>query len=135
MIKENAIMSTDFECFHMIQQCKKPDDNCSAYKLDLTKAYDKLGFFPLTEEATILFVVDGLTCILSRVRMKILYPGDPGISHFLFVDTSLIYFKALCSKHIQYMHRWICTRSTQVTSIASAIILSSTVKIAQIRHN
>jgi hypothetical protein len=42
LISDNALIA--FECFHHIQKNKKADDNYCAYKLDLTKAYDRVDW-------------------------------------------------------------------------------------------
>jgi hypothetical protein len=42
LISDNALIA--FECFYHIQKNKKADDNYCAYKLDLTKAYDRVDW-------------------------------------------------------------------------------------------
>jgi hypothetical protein len=42
LITDNAIIA--FECFHKIQRCKNPRDSHCAYKLDLSKAYDRVDW-------------------------------------------------------------------------------------------
>jgi hypothetical protein len=40
LITDNALVA--FECFHYIQYEKDPEKSCCAYKLDLSKAYDRV---------------------------------------------------------------------------------------------
>lgn len=42
LISDNAMIA--FECFHAIQRNKKPDECFCAYKLDLSKAYDRVDW-------------------------------------------------------------------------------------------
>jgi hypothetical protein len=42
LISDNAMIA--FECFHAIQRNKKPDESFCAYKLDLSKAYDRVDW-------------------------------------------------------------------------------------------
>ena len=42
LITDNAIIA--FECFHKIQRSKNPRDTHCAYKLDLSKAYDRVDW-------------------------------------------------------------------------------------------
>ena len=41
MITDNVLIA--FECIHSIQREKDPTKSFCAYKLDLSKAYDRLG--------------------------------------------------------------------------------------------
>jgi hypothetical protein len=43
LIMDNALIA--FECFHSIQKFKKAEDSFCAYKLDLSKAYDRVDWF------------------------------------------------------------------------------------------
>ena len=147
MITDNALL--DFECTHYIQREKNPDKSFCAYKLDLSKAYDrvdriflermmqKMGFarhwmnwimtcvtslrYTVKFNGTLLesfarsrglqqgdplspflflFVADGLSALLKYGEQK----GDytplkvcrraPGISHLLFADDTMLFFKA-----------------------------------------
>jgi hypothetical protein len=40
LITDNGLLA--FECFHYIQQEKDPEKSFCAYKLDLSKAYDRV---------------------------------------------------------------------------------------------
>lgn len=148
MITDNALIA--FECFHSIQKNRKERDAACAYKLDLSKAYDrvdwifleqsmyKLGFahqwvrwimscitsvrYAVKFNGTLLdtfapsrglrqgdplspflflFVADGLSLLLEeKVNQGILSPvhvcrRGPGISHLLFADDTLLFFKAV----------------------------------------
>jgi hypothetical protein len=42
LISDNALIA--FECFHAIHRAKKGEDSFSAYKMDLTKAYDRVDW-------------------------------------------------------------------------------------------
>lgn len=42
MITDNALVA--FECIYSIQQEKKPENSFCAYKLDLSKAYDRVDW-------------------------------------------------------------------------------------------
>lgn len=147
MITDNALLA--FECFHSIQRNKSPGKAACAYKLDLSKAYDrvdwsfleqsmyKLGFahrwvswimtcltsvrYSVKLNGTLLstfapsrglhqgdplspflflFVADGLSLLLDeKVLQGAITPVQvcrraPGISHLLFVDDTLLFFKA-----------------------------------------
>jgi hypothetical protein len=147
LITDNALVA--FECFHYIQQEKDPEKSFCAYKLDLSKAYDrvdwrfleqmmiKMGFdhrwvkWIMTCVTTVryqvkfngaildsfapsrglrqgdplspflfLFVADGLSALLRQgmeqqviTPLKIC-PRAPGVSHLLFADDTLLFFKA-----------------------------------------
>jgi hypothetical protein len=43
LISDNALIA--FECFHAIQRNRKQDDSYCAYKLDLSKAYDRVDWW------------------------------------------------------------------------------------------
>lgn len=147
LIADNALVA--FECFHFIQKNKRPANAACAYKLDLSKAYDrvdwgfleqamyKMGFahrwvswilqcvttvrYAVKFNGTLLstfapsrglrqgdplspflflFVADGLSLLLDeKVRQGELTPVHvcrraPGISHLLFADDTLLFFKA-----------------------------------------
>jgi len=147
MITDNAIIA--FECLHAIQNSSSARTNFCAYKLDLSKVYDrvdwaflekvqmKLGFHRtwvrwimscvssirfsirfngvLTDSFTptrglrqgdplspylFLFVADALSMTLQNEtrngnleELKITRAA-PGISHLLFADDALLFFKA-----------------------------------------
>jgi hypothetical protein len=147
LITDNALVA--FECFHYIQQEKDPEKSMCAYKLDLSKAYDrvdctfleqamqKIGFdhrwvkWIMTCVTTVkyqvkfngaildsfapsrglrqgdplspflfLFVADGLSALLRKeVLANQIEPVKvcrraPGVSHLLFADDTLLFFKA-----------------------------------------
>jgi hypothetical protein len=147
LISDNALIA--FECFHAIQRNKKPDDSYCAYKLDLSKAYDRVdwGFLKglltkwgfedrwvrwimtcvttvklcvqvngnLTDEITptrglrqgdplspylFLFIADSLSKMIRKAvhdqKLKDLKicSMSPGISHLLFADDCMLFFKA-----------------------------------------
>lgn len=147
LITDNALVA--FECFHFIEHNKNPSKNFCAYKLDLSKAYDRvdweflrramqgLGFahrwvdwimscvtsvrYSVKFNGTLLdsfspsrglrqgdplspfnflFVADGLSAMLHReVQTNQIIPlkvcrRAPGISHMLFADDTLLFFKA-----------------------------------------
>ncbi|EAZ45614.1 hypothetical protein OsJ_30281 [Oryza sativa Japonica Group] len=95
MITDNALLA--FECFHSIQRNKSPGKAACAYKLDLSKAYDRGD--PLSP-FLFLFVADGLSLLLDeKVLQGAITPVQvcrraPGISHLLFADDTLLFFKA-----------------------------------------
>ena len=147
MMTDNALVA--FECFHTIEHCKKEQDSFCAYKLDLSKAYDRvdwdflrrtmqsLGFAPrwvdwimscvtsvsysVKFNGTLLdsfsptrglcqgdppspflflFVDDGLSALMQReatqrtiTTLKVCRRA-PGMSHLLFADDTLLFFKA-----------------------------------------
>jgi hypothetical protein len=147
LITDNALVA--FECLHFIEHNINQDKNFCAYKLDLSKAYDRvdwdflkkamvrLGFAPRWIDWTMacvttvsyqvkfngtllesfspsrglrqgdplspflfLFVADGLSYLLQReVAANGIVPIQicrraPGVSHLLFADDSLLFFKA-----------------------------------------
>ena len=147
MITDNALLA--FECFHAIQKNKVANKAACVYKLDLSKAYDRvdwrflemamkrLGFahrwvrwiiscvtsvrYSIKFNGTLLhsfapsrglrqgdplslflflFVADGLSLLLKgKVEQNILTPikfcrNAPSISHLMFADDTLLFFKA-----------------------------------------
>jgi hypothetical protein len=59
MITDNAILA--FECFHSIQKNRKPENAACAYKLDISKAYDRVdwGFFGGISWVSLIAGLDG----------------------------------------------------------------------------
>ncbi|XP_010229884.1 uncharacterized protein LOC100821562 [Brachypodium distachyon] len=147
LITDNALVA--FACFHYIGHNNSPTNQFCAYKLDLSKAYDRVDwdFLRLTLEKLgfakqwvewimvcvttvnysvkfngkllesfaptrglrqgdplspflFLFVVDGLSALLKRESalnnispLKVCRRA-PGVSHLLFTDDTLLFFKA-----------------------------------------
>jgi hypothetical protein len=151
LITDNALVA--FECFHYIQQEKDPEKSFCAYKLDLSKAYDrvdwrfleqmmqKIGFdhrwvkwimtcvtsvrYAVKFNGAILdsfapsrglrqgdplspflflFIADGLSALLRQgIQQQVVTPVKicaraPGVSHLLFADDTLLFFKATLAK-------------------------------------
>jgi hypothetical protein len=147
LITDNTLVA--FECFHYIQQEKDPEKSMCAYKLDLSKAYDrvdwtfleqamqKIGFdhrwvkWIMTCVTTVrynvkfngaildsfvpsrglrqgdplspflfLFIADGLSALLRQaIEQQHITPVKvcahaPGVSHLLFTEDTLLFFKA-----------------------------------------
>jgi hypothetical protein len=147
LITDNVLIA--FECIHSLQQLKREDRHFCAYKLDLTKAYDradweflknimlKLSFhrkwvdwvmccvttvrFAVNFNGVLsdpfqpmrglrqgdplspylfLFVADSLSLLLRKQELEgLITPirvtrNAPPISHLLFADDSLLFFKA-----------------------------------------
>jgi hypothetical protein len=147
LISDNALVA--FECFHAIHRTNKEEESFCAYKLDLSKAYDRVdwrflegalnkwGFDckwinwimacvksvkytvqingHLTNEFSpsrglrqgdplspylFLLVAESLTLIINKARVNgelqdfKICRGSPGISHLMFADDCLLFFKA-----------------------------------------
>jgi hypothetical protein len=147
MITDNALLA--FECLHYMEHGTSMNSNFCAYKLDLSKAYDRvdwsflentmhrIGFshrwvqwimacvttvrYSVKFNGTLLeafspsrglrqgdplspflflFVADGLSALLQKeVESNGIYPlkvcrAAPGISHLLFADDTMLFFKA-----------------------------------------
>lgn len=147
LITDNAFMA--FECTHFIRHEKNPERSFCAYKLDLSKAYDRVDWIFLervmqqlgfdhrwvrwimacvtsvrytvkingarsdsfapsrglrqgdpVSPFLFLFVADGLVALLKKevgdthISPLRVCPRAPGVSHLLFADDTLLFFRA-----------------------------------------
>jgi hypothetical protein len=103
MITDNALLA--FECLHYMEHGTSINSNFCAYKLDLSKAYDRVDWSFL--ESTLLkigFCHRWVKWIMACVTTKEVNDGAlspikvcrnaPGISHLMFADDTMLFFRA-----------------------------------------
>ena len=83
MITDNALIA--FECIHHIKQEKDPTRSYCAYKLDLSKAYDRVDWHFLKSMLGALGFATGwinwiMACVTSVVFLVCLWSA-PGVVH------------------------------------------------------
>jgi ribonuclease HI len=181
LITDNALLA--FECIHHINQEKRPGKEYCAYKLDLSKAYNrvdwgflkqvmmKLGFArqwvqwimscvtsvrysvkfngalldsfapsrglrqgdPLSP-FLFLFVADGLSALLKQgvdneeIEPVKVCPGAPGVSHLLFADDTILFFKAsrVQAEHVNQILETYANATGQLINRSKCSILFGT---------
>jgi hypothetical protein len=138
LISDNALIV--FECFHAIQRNKKPNESFCAYKLDLSKAYDRVDWFFLEgllrkhgfHEKWIKWIMDCVTTVKFCVQVngnitedinptRGLRQGDPLSPYlFLFVADSLskVIQKAVLEKELEELK--ICRSSPDISHLLFA---------------
>ncbi|KAM0925791.1 hypothetical protein ACQ4PT_003954 [Festuca glaucescens] len=138
LISDNALIA--FECFHAIQRNKKPSESFCAYKMDLSKAYDRVNWTFLKElllklgfnETWVSWIMTCVTTVKFCVQVngnlteeivptRGLRQGDPLSTYlFLFVADSLSkrIHRAILDQHLKELK--ICRTSPGVSHLMFA---------------
>ena len=138
LITDNALLA--FECLHFIQHEKNPENSYCAYKLDLSKAYDRIywGFLKQAMERMgfshrwVQWIMTCVTTVSYSVKFngaildsfaptRGLRQGDP-LSPFLFLfvadGLSAILRKRVASGHITPVR--VCRRASGISHLLFA---------------
>ncbi|XP_020173489.1 uncharacterized protein [Aegilops tauschii subsp. strangulata] len=88
LITNNII--TAYECLHFMKRNKAKKNQSCALKLDMMKAYDRVEWQYLKS----IMLKLGFNTRWVDIVMSLVTPTAPPVSHLLFADDSLLFFKA-----------------------------------------